>query len=52
MAVDFSTAVNAYRQAAGGVTSGKPAAPLIGEERGSECRKGSWLPSPGWSPTR
>lgn len=32
MAVDFSTAVNAYRQAAGTVTSGKPAAPIGGED--------------------
>jgi len=32
MAIDFSTAVNAYRQAAGAVNSGKSAAP-VAEER-------------------
>ena len=32
MAVDFSTAVNAYRQAASAVSSGKPAASAATEE--------------------
>ena len=36
MAVDFSTAVNAYRQAAAGVTSGKPAAPAAAAEENGE----------------
>lgn len=31
MAVDFSTAVNAYRQAAGAVGTGKPSAPAAEE---------------------